>query len=123
MKKCTKLYYKTVSSLLPIHGKRERIFLKSLKEWLIEFTSEADISYDDLCIQFGYPKEIVINYYSEIDVPYLQSELRRTHITRICLTMLVIIVFVIAVFLLFEIHSSYIAAENAIITYEQTVIE
>jgi len=124
MNKEIKKYYKEVSTLLPVHGKYEKQFLKNIRESLLEFSADIpDITYLKLCDEFGDPQDIIINYYSEIDNEYLRKQLRRTHFIRIATTVAFILFCALMIYLAVLFYIDFINAQNAIITHEKTIIE
>ena len=69
-------YIQQCKSLFPVYGKLERTFLNRLKVQVNEHLDLfPDISYNELVKQFGSPREVVMEYYDNIDDDYLLSKI------------------------------------------------
>ena len=69
-------YIQQCKSLFPVYGKLERTFLNRLKVQVNEHLDLfPDISYDELVKQFGSPREVVMEYYDNIEDDYLLSKI------------------------------------------------
>ena len=61
-------YIQQCKSLFPVYGKLERTFLNRLKVQVNEHLDLfPDISYNELVKQFGSPREVVMEYYDNIE--------------------------------------------------------
>lgn len=56
-KVCRK-YLRDVKAKLPCSGSIKQVLIKDLGERISEFAAEQQISYDELCLQFGAPAEV-----------------------------------------------------------------
>ena len=56
-KVCRK-YLRDVKAKLPCSGSIKQMLIKDLGERISEFAAEQQISYDELCLQFGTPAEV-----------------------------------------------------------------
>lgn len=92
-------YYKDIKKMFPVNGKKEKIYLKKIKEQIDEYDKA---SYEDLENQFGSPIEIVKSYYDTIDSQYL---LKRINIKRI---VSITCVFVLTIVCLYFGYRTYI---------------
>lgn len=72
-----KKYYRDVKKLFPVYLKKEKLYLKQLKEQIDEY---EDTSYEELVDIFGDPIDIVKAYYDTINSNYL---LKRINLKRI----------------------------------------
>ena len=69
-------YIQQCKSLFPVYGKLERTFLNRLKVQVNEHLDLfPDISYNELVKQFGSPREVVMEYYDNIEDDYLLSKI------------------------------------------------
>ena len=64
-------YIKDCKHFFPFLSKNEKIFLKRLKTNIIENIDSDNITYDDLCNEFGYPSDIIISYFISRSFYYL----------------------------------------------------
>ena len=69
-------YIKDCKHFFPFLSKNEKIFLKRLKTNIIENIDSDNITYDDLCNEFGYPSDIIISYFEDQDANYLIKQSR-----------------------------------------------
>ena len=71
-------YIKDCKHFFPFLSKNEKKYLKRLKTNIIENIDSDNITYDDLCNEFGYPSDIIISYFEDQDANYLikQSRIR-----------------------------------------------
>lgn len=60
----------------------EKKFLKRLKMNIIENIDSDNITYDDLCNEFGYPSDIIISYFEDQDANYLIKQSRIRNILK-----------------------------------------
>lgn len=69
-------YIQQCKSLFPVYGKLERTFLNRLKVQVNEHLDLfPDISYNELVKQFESPREVVMEYYDNIEDDYLLSKI------------------------------------------------
>lgn len=58
-----KKYIKNIWTIMPMHTKKEKIYISELKKHLNEYVDDhPQCSYDDIVQQFGDPKDIVVDY-------------------------------------------------------------
>lgn len=103
MMTANKRYYRDVKRLFPIYAKKERLYLKQLKEQINEYD---EVSYDELVNNFGNPIDIVKSYYETINGQYL---LKRMNLKRI-ITMTCILVLMLSI--LYLGYRTYILSES-----------
>ena len=61
--------------------KTKKIFFKKVKKQILLKNIDSDnITYDDLCNEFGYPSDIIISYFEDQDANYL---LKQSHIKKL----------------------------------------
>lgn len=84
--KSGKRYYTELNTLIPSHGNYEKRLLKSYKERINDITeNNPDTTYDTLCNILGKPSDIIIDYYSNIDIDYLIKRLQLANRIRKCI--------------------------------------
>ena len=82
-------YIKQTQMLFPIIRKKERIYLKSLYNDLIEYCDINKISnLQELFHEYGPPAQIVQEYLSSLNEADLKNCLKRKHIKKIFIYML-----------------------------------
>ena len=73
----SKKYYKDIKKLIPIHGKREKSFLKELQVQINEYEEDnVECTYQQLSKEFGTPIDVMKSYYDTIDSPYILKRLK-----------------------------------------------
>lgn len=98
-----KRYYRDVKKLFPVYLKKEKLYLKQLKEQINEY---EDTSYEELIDIFGEPIDIVKAYYDTINSKYL---LKRMNLKRI---VTITCIFVLTLTTLYLGYRIYILSET-----------
>ena len=81
-----KYYIKQISHLLPLHTKKERLFLNELKDSVMRFTEETeDCSFDLITERFGKPLDVVHDYLSSLGKIELQQALYKSRLVKGCI--------------------------------------
>lgn len=116
-------YLHHLSLLLPYHHSEEKQYIKRLKQTLSEYIDEFPSSdYEDLVKQFGEPKEIVAQFYADLDDDQFVQRLRtKKRIRRLCFAAL----FVITIFVAYrsvDLYQTYREGEDSIPAYEEDTI-
>ncbi len=75
-------YIKDCKHFFPFLSKNEKTFLKRLKTNIIENIDLDNVTYDDLCNEFGYPSDIIVSYFEEQDANYLIKQSRIRNILK-----------------------------------------
>lgn len=120
MTKPVKKYISECRRTFPFISKNEKLFLKRLEENL----NESDYSYDQICNEFGSPKDVMISYIENCDNEYI---LKRTSIKslhkRFLLVLFCILIMISALTLYYNqlIYEEY--QDSSIITEEITIEE
>lgn len=101
MNSLTKQYIKNVKALFPILGKDERNYLYKLQS-NIEINNDELSTLEDFYKQFGYPEEVVNLYYTNTDIDYVISQIKKyKNLKRI---MIVFVIGIIILLLIYNIH-------------------
>ena len=120
----TRKYIRQSRQLFPVYGKYERLFLKRLRNQITEHLSQhPNITYEELLLHFGSPKEIVLEYYDTVDDDYL---LNKTNLVRTVRKFCLIISLLFITYLGYRsyiIYQARLEAKDSIIIYEETTIE
>ena len=81
-----KKYIKQISYILPLHTKKERLFLSELKDSVMRFTKETeDCSFALITERFGKPLDVVHDYLSSLDKIELQQALYKSRLIKGCI--------------------------------------
>ncbi len=108
-------YIQQCKSLFPVYGKLERTFLNRLKVQVNEHLDLfPDISYNELVKQFGSPREVVMEYYDNIEDDYLLS--------KIDLKKLKFLLFIAILFLVYFFYQSYTIYQALNLIKDQQII-
>ena len=116
-------YLRNCKRLFPVYGKRERQFIKKLRDRIQEhIDSSPNLTYEELVEQFGSPKDIVIEYYNTVDDDYL---LRKTNLVKY---LKIVLFSALAIVLIYYgthfvlLYKSYQDVQDSIIIHEETII-
>lgn len=121
----SKKYYRDIKKIFPIHGKREKQFLNSLKEQIVEYENENNnCTFKDLENVFGSPIEIVVSYYQSINNDYLLKKINMKRLLRFTCIIIISLVLIIFVWKIALYNQGYHDFHNNIpIEYEETIEE
>lgn len=110
-------YIQQCKSLFPVYGKLERTFLNRLKVQVNEHLDLfPDISYDELVKQFGSPREVVMEYYNNIEDDYLLSKIDLAKKVKKFL------LFIAVLFLVYFFYQSYTTYQALNLIKDQQII-
>ena len=119
----TKKYLRNVRSSFPVFRKNERRFFDEFKFAVGEYESLfPECSMNDLDKRFGTPKEIVIDYFNNMDSEKYLSTMRKSlyiRISTVTALVLFIIFFFLQTYLLFQARNKF---EESMITTEKITI-
>ena len=91
-----KKYIKQISRILPLHTKKERLFLSELKDSVMRFTEETEeCSFDLITERFGKPLDIVHDYLSSLGKIELQQALYKSRLVKGCILAALIVALII----------------------------
>ena len=110
-------YIQQSKSLFPVYGKLESTFLNRLKVQVNEHLDLfPDISYNELVKQFGSPREVVMEYYDNIEDDYLLSKIDLAKKVKKFL------LFIAILFLVFFFYQSYTTYQALNLIKDQQII-
>ena len=110
-------YIQQCKSLFPVYGKLERTFLNRLKVQVNEHLDLfPDISYNELVKQFGSPREVVMEYYDNIEDDYLLSKINMEKKVKKFL------LFIAILFLVYFFYQSYTTYQALNLIKDQQII-
>ena len=110
-------YIQQCKSLSPVYGKLERTFLNRLKVQVNEHLDLfPDISYNELVKQFGSPREVVMEYYNNIEDDYLLSKIDLAKKVKKFL------LFIAILFLVYFFYQSYTTYQALNLIKDQQII-
>lgn len=121
MNKDIKKYFKECKYLFSSYGKREKEYIKRLKDNLdIENNT---MTYNDIVDRLGTPKEIIIDYYEQENVYNLIKKARFSKILKIFLIIILIITTLFFAYRSYIYQKEYDEITNSSNGYFETVIE
>ena len=110
-------YIRQCRTLFPVYGKSERTFLNRLKVQVNEHLDLfPDISYNELVKQFGSPREVVMEYYDNIEDDYLLSKIDLAKKVKKFL------LFIAILFLVYFFYQSYTTYQALNLIKDQQII-
>jgi hypothetical protein len=120
-----KKYLRDCRKLIPIYGKRERIYLKQLEKQLLTFqeNSEAPLTYDKLVSEFGTPKDTILSYYETFDNSYLLQKANHARLIRHFLFSIILAVILFLGYRSIMLYKAFQEVQDSVIIYEETTIE
>ena len=116
-------YIKDCKHFFPFLSKNEKTFLKRLKTNIIENIDLDNVTYDDLCNEFGYPSDIIVSYFEEQDANYLIKQSRIRNILKKAIIICTVAILVCCLWRGILIYKSYRDSENSKVKYIKYTIE
>ena len=107
----------------PFLSKNEKKFLKRLKMNIIENIDSDNITYDDLCNEFGYPSDIIVSYFEEQDANYLIKQSRIRNILKKAIIICTVAILVCCLWRGILIYKSYHDSKNSKVKHIEYTIE
>lgn len=124
MNKIIKTYLKEIKALIPLRGKKEKLFLSDLKASAAEYAEEhPNCTYEQLCGALGHPGEIASDYLTGLEPDELRKKLRLMRTVRIAAVCVVTLAIIFFAFRSGLAYSSYLAGKDAVITKEIVTIQ
>lgn len=113
-------YIRQCRIVFPIYGKAERIFLNRLKIQVNEYLDLfPDLSYGELVERFGTPKEVVMEYYGNMDDDYLLKKMNFVKHVRIFLSVIALALIVFFAYRSYVIYESFQEVKDSKVIYEE----
>ena len=100
-------------------------YIKDCKHFF-PFLSKNDldnVTYDDLCNEFGYPSDIIVSYFEEQDANYLIKQSRIRNILKKAIIICTVAILVCCLWRGILIYKSYRDSENSKVKYIEYTIE
>ena len=119
-----KKYIKQISHILPLHTKKERLFLSELKDSVMRFTEETEeCSFDLITERFGKPLDVVHDYLSSMGKVELQKALSKSRLIKGCIlaALIVALIILFAIWLYTEMEFRHQWDHNVVL--EETIVE
>lgn len=95
MRNGVKKYLKEVRDLFPAYTNEEDVFYKKLENNILNEMDYEKNTYKDCVERFGNPRDIVIDFYDEMEAEYLLKRIKKVNaiklITKIFITCLIIV--------------------------------
>ncbi len=123
MNKAVKKYLEDLQLTFPSYTKDEKQFYKRLKSNIETETSNYDFTYCDCIERFGDPKDIVIDFYEEMDSDHLLNRLRKIDIIKKGVFVFITCTLVLSLFLFILIYIEYCHAKESRIDHVDEIIE
>lgn len=118
-----KKYLNDVWILFPLHGKKEKEYLKYLSKQIESRETEyAEEDYSSLSEEFGSPQEIVSSFYEEVEFDYIIKKMKIRSLIKKALISILIMLIVCVIWLLSLMYKNYLDIQQEIIKYEEEII-
>lgn len=118
-----KNYLNDIWILFPLHGKKEKEYLKYLSKQIESREIDcAEEDYSSLSEEFGSPLEIVSSFYEEIEFDYILKRMKIRSLIKKALISIIIMLIVCVMWLLSLLYMGYLETKQDIIKYEEEII-
>lgn len=119
----SKKYMKYVKFLFPVIRKREKIYLKQMKQNIDDYCETVSVStMIELYEEFGKPQDVVYNYYSTMDAEQLFSFFRFRRIVRNFFNVVCLIILAAAIFICVLLYQEHLVFMEEKAVFIETVI-
>ncbi len=116
-------YLKDVKSLFPVFQKEEKAFFEKFMQTIKKETGQSSFTYQDCVEKFGFPKEIIINYYEEMNSDNLLKRVYNQHMFRKMFYVLCIAIVIISLITCVLLYKSYQEVKDGHVTKIETTTE
>lgn len=120
-----KKYLKECKKYFPIYGRRERLFLRNLKQQVEEATERnPDLDYMGLKEEIGTPVEVLQSYYEEIEDR--EQLIKRISFIKGMKKIFIMLIVVITIFFMcrtWKLYNDYQEFKQSNTLYEEEIIE
>ncbi len=120
-----KKYLKECKKHFPIYGRRERLFLRNLKQQVEEATERnPDLDYMGLKEEIGTPVEVLQSYYEEIEDR--EQLIKRISFIKGMKKIFIMLIVVITIFFMcrtWKLYNDYQEFKQSNTLYEEEIIE
>ena len=119
-----KHYIRNIWTLMPIHTKQEKKYIKYLKTTIEERAQQDDsLTIEDIKAEFGEPEDIVHDYIDSIDTDLLIKKISSRERIRKISNFLIVVALIGAVIYTIYTYVDYVGLKNSLISEEVTIIE
>lgn len=119
----TKSYLKDVRSAFPVFKKNEKRFFNDFKVNISEYESiHPDCNTEDLVCNFGTSKEVVVDYFNNMDSEKYLLLMKKSFYMKIVTLTALVLLFVFFVYQTFSLYQVRKVAMETIITSEDVKI-
>lgn len=112
MSKDATKYLKDVKSLFPVFQKEEKLYFQKFKLTVQKETEDHELTYQDCIDKFGSPKEIIIDYYEEMDSNKLLKRIQNQHFFRKTFYILSCSIIIVSLVACALIYKSYLEVQE-----------
>lgn len=121
MNKDINKYFKECKYLFASYGKKEKAYLKKIKENII--LENNAITYDEIVHRLGTPKDVIMDYYDQQDIYEI---IKKAKLTKNIKKLIIIFLIIISIFLTYKAYiyqKTYEEVKNSSNGYFEEVIE
>ena len=120
-----KKYLRECKGYFPVYGRKERLFLRNLKQQVEEATERnPDLDYIGLKEEIGTPVEVLQSYYEEIeDREQLIKRIRFIKGMKKIFVMLIVVITIFFMCRTWRLYNDYQEFKQSNTLYEEEIIE
>lgn len=117
-------FIKEVNKHLPVHGKKEKEYLKHFQTEIDTYLDKfPDSSYEVMLETIGTPEDVVKSYFENVDDSYLLSHMKKSRYIRVGIISIIGILLIFLIYRGILIYQSYLDSKDTLIIHESTEIE
>lgn len=113
MNNSIKKYIKDCKLLFAIYGRKEREYIKKVKQNLIDMSLEDEyIDYDKIVERYGDPFKVITSYYEQEGYPYILKKAKSNSFIKKTLILFVVLVFSFLCYRSYNLYQQYMEIKN-----------
>ena len=123
MRNGVKKYLKEVRDLFPAYTNEEDVFYKKLENNILNEMDYEKNTYKDCVERFGNPRDIVIDFYDEMEAEYLLKRIKKVNAIKLITKIFITCLIIISIIWIYIVYKDYTESKKYRIDSYEEVIE
>ncbi len=123
MRNGVKKYLKEVRDLFPAYTNEEDVFYKKLENNILNEMDYEKSTYKDCVERFGNPRDIVIDFYDEMEAEYLLKRIKKVNAIKLITKIFITCLIIVSIIWIYIVYKDYTESKKYRIDSYEEVIE
>ena len=123
MRNGVKKYLKEVRDLFPAYKNEEDVFYKKLENNILNEMYYEKRTYKDCVERFGNPRDIVIDFYDEMEAEYLLKRIKKVNAIKLITKIFITCLIIVSIIWIYIVYKDYTESKKYRIDSYEEVIE